>query len=269
MDSEYVKRVLGRCLAEGLSELLELKPPDPIEFLSHWILQYKHNQELMRERSAHQQQLEEEQEHVREESLHQKLLQEEQNKITAAQEELMRTEEPVSEPAHEKSSPEHLPPVNVGDDEVTIDPGDPTPTDQTESDTVMEAVMEIPERSDPPQLNNSTAEEQKVNNEESDEDAGQQTSDIVNPEESLSEEQDRDAQLKDKSEVDVNPENEAEPDEDSHERQTETEIHPDRLQSTESEHADRPETEDTAVRHEESADPEPQSEREEEDEDEE
>ncbi|XP_051958673.1 DPY30 domain containing 2 [Xyrauchen texanus] len=263
MDSEYVQRVLGRCLAEGLSELLELKPPDPIEFLSHWIHEYKHNQELLSERSAHQQQLEEEQGRVREESLHQNLLQEEQNNITAAQEELTCTEESVSEPAHEKSSPEHLPAVNKGDDKVTIDPGDPTSTDQTDT------VTEIPERSDPPQLNNSTAEEQKVNNDESGEHAGQQTSDIVNPEESLSEEQDRDAQLKDKSEVDVNPENEAEPDEDSHERQTETEIPPDGLQTTESELADRPETEDTAVRHEESAEPEPQSEREEEDEDEE
>lgn len=46
MDSQYVSRTLGRCLSEGLAELIELRPLDPIEFLSHWILKYKHNQEL-------------------------------------------------------------------------------------------------------------------------------------------------------------------------------------------------------------------------------
>lgn len=46
MDSQYVSRTLGRCLSEGLAELIELRPLDPIEFLSLWILKYKHNQEL-------------------------------------------------------------------------------------------------------------------------------------------------------------------------------------------------------------------------------
>uniref|UniRef100_A0A671Q6T5 DPY30 domain containing 1 n=1 Tax=Sinocyclocheilus anshuiensis TaxID=1608454 RepID=A0A671Q6T5_9TELE len=81
MDSQYVSRTLAVCLSQGLAELLEQRPPDPIEFLALWILKYKQNQELLEQKSAHERQLEEEQRRLHAETLHQKLLQDEETRI--------------------------------------------------------------------------------------------------------------------------------------------------------------------------------------------
>lgn len=73
MDSEYLKKSVGKCLVEALAEIVEQRPMDPIEFLAHYIYKYIENMEFSKKKSAYEKQVEEEEvQKDREEAEHQK-----------------------------------------------------------------------------------------------------------------------------------------------------------------------------------------------------
>nr|XP_009298984.1 uncharacterized protein LOC100000753 isoform X1 [Danio rerio] len=197
MDSAYVNRCLGVCLAEGLAELIEHRPQEPIEYLALWIRSYREKQRLQEQRSAFESRLKEEKQRLHDESLHQQLLQEEQKQIRAAQEEikvnlqqaeaetvskmrsflrghvqycvLQHTEEPQPESAEQsKATPADSTSSQAEEQVESVE----APADQPESDTVKE-------QTDP-----------ALNEEESGETAGdeEQSAEIQNTEQSLSQE---------------------------------------------------------------------------------
>lgn len=46
MDSEYLKQHVGEALAIGLTEIVQKRPVDPVEYLAHWLRKYVENRDF-------------------------------------------------------------------------------------------------------------------------------------------------------------------------------------------------------------------------------
>ncbi|XP_014733502.1 PREDICTED: DPY30 domain-containing protein 1-like isoform X2 [Sturnus vulgaris] len=91
MESQYLKQCLGNCLKKGLAEVVEHRPADPIEYLAHWIYNYRRNLDEEEKRALERAELEQEREAALAELERLKIQEEEQRKLEEQRQEDEKT----------------------------------------------------------------------------------------------------------------------------------------------------------------------------------